>query len=186
MNSKKQNKNIGRKNMDSKVKQEMDEVIAELKKFTSNVLDWRGPASPELIKRFESEYQVNLPEDYKYLLNFTNGFSLMGDEILGITFFQYGEDLANVYQFEHFEVAVPQYKHLIPFSPDGGGSFYCFDTHVKTNNGASNQIVFWYSNYEYTESDPPEITHQSLADYIKNWIISLTLENYDYNGKERF
>ncbi|MGP1535871.1 SMI1/KNR4 family protein [Prevotella heparinolytica] len=38
---------------------------------------------------------------------------------------------------------------MIPFSPDGSGNFYCFDTKVKTKNGDSNQIVFWYSNYIY-------------------------------------
>lgn len=171
--------------MDNKVKQEMDEVIAELSKFTSRVLDWRIPADINLIERFESEYQVNLPEDYKYLLSITNGFSLMGFEVLGIMWDRKAHDLVDTYRIEHFEVIVPQYKHLIPFSPDGGGNFYCFDTHVKTNNNASNQIVFWYSNYEYSELDPPEITHQSLADYIKNWIIELTLEDYDYNGDER-
>ena len=63
--------------------------------------------------------------------------------------------------------------------------FYCFDTRVETNGGSSNQIVFWYSNYEYSESDPPEITHQSLADFIKNWIIALTLKSYDYNGYKK-
>ena len=167
------------------VKQEMDEVIVELQKFTPQVLDWRQPVNSVLIERFESRFNVKLPEDYKYLLNVTNGFSLMGDVVLGMTDEQYGEDLFSVYQFEHFEVVVPQYKHLIPFSPDGGGNFYCFDTHVKTNGGDSNQIVFWYSNYEYSESDPPEVTHQSLADYIKNWIIALTLEDYGYNGDRR-
>ena len=174
-----------RKNMNSKVKQEMDEVIVELQKFTPQVLDWRQPVNSVLIECFESRFNVKLPEDYKYLLNVTNGFSLMGDVVLGMTDEQYGEDLFSVYQFEHFEVVVPQYKHLIPFSPDGGGNFYCFDTHVKTNGGDSNQIVFWYSNYEYSESDPPEVTHQSLADYIKNWIIALTLEDYGYNGDRR-
>ena len=171
--------------MDNNVKQEMDEVIVELQKFTPQVLDWRQPVDSVLIERFESRFNVKLPEDYKYLLNVTNGFSLMGDVVLGMTDEQYGEDLFSVYQFEHFEVVVPQYKHLIPFSPDGGGNFYCFDTHVKTNGGDSNQIVFWYSNYEYSESDPPEVTHQSLADYIKNWIIALTLEDYGYNGDRR-
>lgn len=118
--------------MDNKVKQEMDEVIVELQKFTPQVLDWRQPVNSVLIERFESRFNVKLPEDYKYLLNVTNGFSLMGDVVLGMTDEQYGEDLFSVYQFEHFEVVVPQYKHLIPFSPDGGGNFYCFDTHVKT------------------------------------------------------
>ena len=35
--------------MNSKVKQEMDEVIAELQKFTSRMLDWREPVNPALI-----------------------------------------------------------------------------------------------------------------------------------------
>ena len=42
-----------------------------------------------------------------------------------------------------------------------------------------------YSNYEYSESDPPEVTHQGLADFIKDWIIVSTLEDYDYNGDEK-
>ena len=171
--------------MDNKVKQEMDEVIAELQKFTSRILDWREPVNPILIERFEATFGVKLPEDYKYLLSITNGFSLMGDNVLGVIDKEKNYDLFMCYNIEHFEVVVPQYKHLIPFSPDGGGNFYCFDTHVKTNGGDSNQIVFWYSNYEYSESDPPEVTHQSLADYIKNWIIALTLEDYDYNGDRR-
>ena len=34
--------------MDNKVKEEMDEVIAELQKFTSRILDWREPVNPVL------------------------------------------------------------------------------------------------------------------------------------------
>lgn len=171
--------------MDDKVKQEMDEVIAELQKFTSRVLKWNEPVDPVLIERFESKFNVRLPEDYKYLLSITNGFSLMGDGVLGLIDKEKNYDLFMCYQIEHFEVIVPQYSYLIPFSPDGGGNFYCLDTHVQTNGGNSNRIVFWYSNYEYSESDPPEITHQSLADYIKNCIIAFTLKYYDYNGDER-
>lgn len=70
----------------------------------------------------------------------TNGFSLMGDEVLGITKNKY--DLVNAYQFEHYEVINSQYEYLIPFSPDGFGNSYCFDTRIKTNQGFSNQIVF--------------------------------------------
>ena len=124
--------------MENKTKKEMDEVITELKKFTSRVSIWHDPVDLALIGRFES-----------------------------------------------YEVIVPQYEYLIPFSPDGFGNFYCFDTRVKTNGGDSNQIVFWYSNYEYSESDPPEVTHQGLADFIKDWIIVSNLEYYDYNGDKR-
>lgn len=178
-------KNIRKRTMDSKIKKEMDEVIAELQKFTPRVLEWWEPVDPTLIERFETRFDVKLPEDYKYLLSVTNGFSLMGDVVLGLIDEEKKYDLFVCYQIEHFEVIVPQYKHLIPFCPDGGGNFYCFDTHVPTNGGDSNQVVFWYSNYEYSELDPPEITHQSLADFIKDWIILNTLERCDYNGDEK-
>ena len=171
--------------MENKTKKEMDEVITELKKFTSRVSTKHDPVDPALIGRFESRFGLKLPEDYKYLLGITNGFSVMGNEVLGMTDESYSYDLFKVYQFEHYEVIVPQYEYLIPFSADGFGNFYCFDTRVKTNGGDSNQIVFWYSNYEYSESDPPEVTHQGLADFIKDWCINLPLESYDYNGDER-
>ena len=163
----------------------IDEVIGVLKTFPSRMLGWNAPVEVGLINRFESIFSVKLPDDYKYLLGITNGFYLGGSDILGIIDEEKKYDLFMAYQIEHFEVIVPQYKHLIPFSPDGGGNFYCFDTRVETNGGSSNQIVFWYSNYEYSESDPPEITHQSLADFIKNWIIALTLKSYDYNGYKK-
>lgn len=53
----------------------------------------------------------------------------MGDEVLGIAKNKY--DLVNAYQFEHYEVINPQYEYLIPFSPDGFGNSYCFDTRIK-------------------------------------------------------
>ena len=156
--------------MENKTKKEMDEVITELKKFTSRVSTKHDPVDPALIGRFESRFGLKLPEDYKYLLGITNGFSVMGNEVLGMTDESYSYDLFKVYQFEHYEVIVPQYE---------------YHTRVKTNGGDSNQIVFWYSNYEYSESDPPEVTHQGLADFIKDWCINLPLESYDYNGDEK-
>ena len=121
--------------MNSKTKKEMDEAIAELKKFTSRVSIWHDPVDLALIGRFESRFGLKLPEDYKYLLGITDGFAVMGDEVLGMTDESYSYDLFKVYQFEHYEVIVPQYEYLIPFSPDGFGNFYCFDTRVKTKGG---------------------------------------------------
>ena len=56
---------------------------------------------------------------------------------------------------------------------------------AKTNNGNSCKIVFWYSNYEYSETDEPEITHDNLSDFISECIIGWTLEEYNYDGSER-
>ena len=171
--------------MESNNIKKINEVILELKKFSSNILTLNAPVDPELITRFEKEHGLKLPNDYKYLLSITNGFDLMGDEVLGITYESNNYDLVEVYKIEHFEVIYPQYTYLIPFCPDGGGSFYCFDLTKETWNGDSCNIVFWYSNYEYTESDPPEITHTCLADFINECIIGWTLEVYDYDGNNK-
>ena len=163
----------------------IDEVLNELKKFSSDLLTLNPPVDQRSINYFEKKFNVELPDDYKYLLSKTNGLGLMGDEILGIFNLPLVEDLITVYQFEHFEVIYPQYNYLIPFSPDGGGNFYCFDTSKKTNGDHSTEIVFWTSNYEYTESDVPEITHNCLADFIQECIIECTLEDYNYDGNEK-
>ena len=123
--------------MESKTKKEMDEVVAELKKFTSRVLEWNAPVDPALIGRFESRFGLKLPEDYKYLLGITNGFAVMGDEVLGMTDESYSYDLFKVYQFEHYEVIVPQYEYLIPFSPDGFGNFY-----FNSGSGFASRLTF--------------------------------------------
>lgn len=161
---------------------EIDEIIDELMKFSSNVITLNLSVEYSLIKQFEEETQIELPNDYKYLISKVNGFNLMGDEILGITYLPNSDDLVEVYRFEHFEVFIPQYLHLVPFSPDGRGNFYCFDTKKKTRNNDSCCIVFWRSNYEYTESDPPEIVYNCLSDFIKECVIGWTLEDYDYDG----
>ena len=164
---------------------EINKIIDELKKFSKNLYTINPPTKDGLIEKFENEFHLSLPADYKYLLSQSNGFDLMGDEIYGITWNKYGEDLVSVYKREHFQVAVPQFTHLVPFCPDGRGNFYCFDTKVETNNGNSNRIVFWYSNYEYTLSDPPEITHECLSDFINECILGWTLEDYNYDGSKK-
>jgi len=161
----------------------IDEVLDELKKFSSDILTLNPPVDQRLINYFEKKFNVELPDDYKYLLSKTNGLDLMGNTILGINDNEY--DLTNVYQFEHFEVMYPQYNYLIPFYPDGRGNFYCFDTSKKTNDDYSTEIVFWTSNYEYTELDVPEITHNCLADFIQECIIEWTLEDYNYDGSQK-
>lgn len=166
-------------------KSEIEGVIKEQSKFSDNVVTLNSPVDLDLIAKFEQKYKLVLPDDYKYLLGKSNGINLMGDEVLGITFSNYGYDLVSIYEFEHFETQVPQYDYLIPFSPDGGGNFYCFDTRIRTNNGNSCKIVFWYSNYEYSETDEPEITHDNLSDFINECIIGWTLEDYNYDGSRR-
>ena len=183
--------NIGRKNMNNILKKmgnnidyqkRVDDIVNELMKFSDKLREVSDPVDFRLIDLFEEKYHVELPADYKYLLSKTNGFILTGYEVIGLGA-KY--DLDEMYHIEHFEVIMPQYRYLVPFSPDGFGNFYCFNTQVKTYNGMSNQIVFWQSNYEYTETDKPEIVYDSLADYINDWIIGHTLKWYNYDGSEK-
>ena len=164
--------------------EKVDQFLEELKKFSENILTINDPVKHDKIYEFENKFNLKLPEDYKYLLLKCNGFSLLGDEVYGIydlnTSF---ESLESVYLYEHNEVSWPQFDYLVPFSPDGGGNFYCFDTRYISNSSCL--IVFWTSNYEYTKDDMPEVVYQSFIDCIQEVFIDWTLETYDYNGEKR-
>lgn len=157
------------------------EVIAELLKFSDDVLEVFPPVEENDLRQFEIEHGLELPLDYKALLQVTDGFSLMGTEVYGIAR-QGRVSLAQVYHIEHHEVAVAQYAHLVPFNNDGRGNFYCFDTTALTQDGLSCTIVFWVSNYQYSLDDQPEKTHNSFTDWVQECVIEWTLEDYDYSG----
>lgn len=153
-------------------------VLMHLKKFSSEILDLAPPLrDSRLIGEFENKYKLRLPNDYKWFVSMHDGLSLMGDDVYG---FSGDENILTAYDFEHFCVQYPMPEYLVPFSPDGRGNFYCFDTRFHSNESCL--IVFWTSNYEYTEDDQPEITNRSFTDWIDEVLISWTLETYDYNG----
>lgn len=167
-------------------KAQIDSVLNELMKYSERIRGTYEPVDPQWITRFENEFQIELPLDYKYLLSKTNGFILSSSNIAGITGTNFSEapDLYNMYKDEHFEAIVPQYKYLIPFYWDNG-NFFCFDTRIKTNGSASNRIIYWVSNYEYSEEDPPEIVSECLADFIKTEILDFVSKWYDYDGNDK-
>lgn len=160
----------------------IERVFNELLRFSPRIITVNPKASFEIIERFEKRFSVELPKDYKELLSFTNGFSLMGSDVLGVFDQPQKWDLFRVYQIEHDEVIIPMPKQFIPFSPDGQGNFYCFDTSKITNTGYSCEVVFWTSNYEYSEMEMPEVTHNSLCEFIEECIIGWTLESFNYDG----
>ena len=160
-------------------------IVEQLKNFAPEIATFGESISPNLIIEFENLYGVQLPCDYKSIISLINGFSIMGSEVYGIGPTSVTLPLHNVYQFEHFEVSYPQPLYLIPFSPDGGGNFYCFDTRYQTSNGNSYSIVFWVSNFNYTVEDQPEIVFNTFTDFVQEVIINWTLEEYDYSGKEK-
>jgi hypothetical protein len=161
-------------------------IVSELRKFSEEIIDISPPLEDaQLIGKFESRFKVRLPEDYKLFLTEMNGVSLMGCEVYGLWDQPDTQDLFAVHNREHQLVAVPQFDHLVPFSPDGGGNFYCFDTHGIDDATGSCPVVFWVSNYRYNSDDLPAVTNHSFTDFVKQVIIDWTLEDYDYNGDEK-
>ena len=69
-------------------------------------------------------------------------------------------------------------SHIVPFAPDGRGNYYCFDT--KQNN----EIVFYTSNYNYSETDKPEVVNSDFCDWFNevmiDWCIELEGQDYIY------
>jgi hypothetical protein len=159
----------------------INKILKHLYKFSPEVLTLGEPLEDiKIVENFEQKYNLRLPRDYKYLLTKHNGIDLMGVSIYG---FAGAENLETVYEFEHNEVAYPQYNYFVPFSPDGGGNFYCFDT--RYINDESCPVVFWTSNYEYSEDDQPELSNESFADWIKEVLIEWTLESCNYDGSDK-
>lgn len=158
------------------------ETINELKKFSSKILTLGNPCDEKLIAGFEIKYNLNLPADFKLLLKKHNGVDLFGTNIYGIKEINSRYSLEECYVFEHFEVENKMPAHLVPFSPDGGGNHYCFET--NPNNDLC-PIVFWQHDYNYSDDDLPEVTNKNLADWIKEVMIKWTLEDYNYDGSEK-
>jgi hypothetical protein len=158
----------------------IEDLLEELYKFSIDISTFNEPLEDETpLLEFEKKYNIKLPKDYKYLLSKHDGIGLMGDDVSG---FKGNNDLVADYEFEHFESGNPQYSYLVPFSPDGFGNCYCFDT--SKIKGNSCPIIFWDHELEYTETDPPEIDSESFSDWLKQRFINETLENYDYEGNE--
>lgn len=161
----------------------INNLFSELNKFSSEILALGEPlADIKVIENFEKIHNLKLPCDYKYFLSKHDGASLMGISIYGFTGI---ENLASVYEFEHNEIIYPQYHFLVPFSPDGGGNFYCFDTRNQSNSNESCPVVFWTSNFEYNPDNQPELTNSSFSEWIAEVMIGWTLESYNYDGSEK-
>lgn len=156
----------------SSMENSINDVLKILYSIPEKYITINGPATEDSIRSFESKWNVTLPSEYKHLIKQCNGINLMGSEILGLPikdtrYFS----IDDAYQFEHFEVCNPMPLHLIPFSPDGGGNHYCFDTR-------DNNIVFWDSEYDYT-NDTPEVVNNTLAEMIREVFLDWTLEDID-------
>lgn len=159
------------------------DILNELNLFSLSILKLEAPIQIEIIAKFERTFNLTLPNDYKAFLEKHNGLNLMGTSIYGIVEKRDPNSLEGSYLFEHFEVNNPMPRNLVPFSPDGGGSHYCFNS--STCNDTSSEVVFWQHDYLYSENDPPEVVNNSFVDWVKEVLIDWTLENYDYFGNPK-
>ncbi len=162
--------------------QRVDQLVHNLKQFSDVLAVFQPPADPALITAFETQHHLCLPADYKRVLMHMNGFSLMGNDVYGID--DSPTSLAAVYHREHALVNYPQDAHLVPFSDDGRGNFYCFDTRFITTETATCPIIFWVSNYVYTADDQPDVVYDDFIACVQEVIIDWALEDHDHDGNE--
>ena len=106
----------------------------------------------------------------------------MGKVVYGIDDGSGRYSLEDCYQFEHFEVGNPMPDFLIPFSPDGAGNHYCFDS--RQCNEESCNIIFWQHDLEL-EINEVEVVNSSFAHWVKEVVIEWTLEDFDYSGNPK-
>lgn len=162
---------------------QLTEIIAELLKFSDRVLHLGPPIEDNRISLFEEKYGLQMPDDFKKFICQYNGIELFSDEVYGF----YPDkplSIESVYYREHFEVAIPLFDYLVPFSPDGGGNFYCFDTRTHLPEGSC-PVVFWVSNYLYSKDDMPEIVNASFVDWFKQVMLDWTLNIINFDGTKK-
>ena len=146
----------------------IENLITKIQTLKDEYVSYFKPLDEASIQLYENKLSFNLPEEYLKFLKFSNGIIISGDEMLGINNGQF--DLIRAYDIEHYEVRFPMPKYIIPFAPDGGGNYYCFDA---SNN---NRIIFWTSNYEYSDSDKPEIVNQDLCDWFNEVMLEWSID----------
>lgn len=162
-------KNTGQKNLKN--------FIREFEKFSNSLKESIGPISEKDLIDFQYSAPFSVPEEYLLLLSYSNGFSLMGDEIYGIGCNCLGLSMEDAYHIEHDLVENPMPSHIIPFSPDGAGNHYCFDS----NNG---HIIFWQHDLP-CNINLANYVYDNLFDMIEEVFFEWTLEDWNYDGTRK-
>lgn len=162
-------KNIGKMNI--------KQIIDEFDRFSISIKASTYPASSSDILAFEHNRSVLLPKEYKQLLSFSNGIMLMGDEIYGVGSSCLSQSLETTYHIEHYMVENPMLEYLIPFSPDGFGNHYCFDSR-------DGSIVFWQHDLPALANVSNHV-YENLFEMIDEVFFKWTLEIYDYSGNKK-
>ncbi|WP_341835794.1 SMI1/KNR4 family protein [Chitinophaga pollutisoli] len=157
------------------------DIVNELEKFSPNVLIVGDRIQDDRISSFEDAHHLQLPSEYKELITGFNGLELPGNTIFGIGDNGFPETLESVYDREHSQVESPQPGYLVPFSTDGSGNFYCFDTRFVADDSTDCPIVFWESNLSSPENDP-ELVNESFYEWMMEIFISWTLDLIHHDG----
>lgn len=146
----------------------IDSIIQRIQDFKEEYVECFDPISDDALQLAQENIPIQLPEDYISLLRFSNGISICGDEVLGINHKPF--DLIKAYKTEHEATQVPMPSHIVPFAPDGRGNYYCFD--IKQDN----EIVFYTSNYNYSETNKPEVVNSDFCDWFNEVMIDWCIE----------
>lgn len=157
----------------------IDDVLIELKKFSTEVVELFEPMDNSTIKDFENRHRVVLPDEYKKILLFSNGLSVRGSELLPLVSKRTKNTVEEIYRI--IKEVLP--SNFLPVSPDGAGNYYCLS--LATLKGGSCEVTFWQSDYEYSDLDLPEVVNASFSEFIKEVFIDWTLQDYDFNGNKK-
>jgi hypothetical protein len=165
--------------MNEIIRKKCDEFIEKFDKFSENMKS----SNLGLDKEIFDLINFRLPEDYKYVLLKYNGLSLLGNEVLGIDF-NSENSLIQVKDREHNQVEYKMPSNIIPFSTDGRGNYYCFDTNLFNENSKICKIIFWQYGYSNNLKNN-EIVNNSFIDWAEEILIDWTLEEYNYDGSRK-
>jgi len=125
------------------------------------------PATIEEIEFAEKELKVQLPESYKmFQLEFGNYDWGYFDIYSVVTPQDEMINIIDITRSEQNEAHPKMPLHLIPFSDNGGGDSYCFDTSNYENKECS--IVFW--DHESDENQLPENVAKDFLEWLEKEI----------------
>ncbi len=124
-------------------------------------------ATDKEIKDAENELEIELPESYRaFQLEFGN-FDWGILEVHSVkTPFLGVSNIVGITLSERTECHPNMPTHLIPFSDNGGGDSYCFDTSNYTDKEC--QVVFW--DHTDSKNQKPEVVAKDFLEWIEKEI----------------
>jgi hypothetical protein len=123
------------------------------------------------VEQLELRLGAVLPDSYKdFLREF--GYACWPDYIYGVHSIGLpGLDLVAETEEARTEGVPPLPPQFVPFSPDGWGNSYCFDTERMVDGECP--VVLW--RHERDSGQQPETTHPSFLDWLE-YQIEIMLE----------